>query len=196
VALHPAEAFETWEEAEYFHLQPREESTCATCPDVTCVCPAGIDIPKALMKLNGRMVDLMHRDGVAPPRNGRTANAPAWFGARIITRDVPTELRPGQPHPCRLFVENTGIRPWHPPGMFHRSTIRLVVRVNGANAGTVNLRHPVAHGRRCHFVFDLVAPRECGPIQLELRLVRDHPWRHERDGLLVFSDELPVRENT
>lgn len=196
VALHPAESFETWEEAEYFHLQPRPESTCATCPDVTCSCPAGIDIPKTMVKLNGRMVDLMQRDGVAPPKNGRASLQPAWFAARVVTRDLPSELRAGRPHPCRLFVVNTGIRPWHPPGAFLRSSVRLVVRVNGQDAGAIDLRHRVHHGHRCHFVFDLVAPRECGPLHLELRIVRDHRWRHERDGLLVFSGDIPVREDT
>ena len=78
VALHPAESFETWEQAEYFHMQPRAESTCATCPDVSCACPAGIDIPKTLVRLNGRMVDLMARGGVTPPKSANGSKT--WRG--------------------------------------------------------------------------------------------------------------------
>jgi predicted aldo/keto reductase-like oxidoreductase len=195
VALNPAESFETWDEAEYFRLQPRRESTCATCPDVSCACPAGIDIPKTLTTLNGRMVNLLDRGGVAPPPSVPVRRELAWFAARVVTRDLPSELRQDQSHPCRLFVENTGFRPWHPPGAAHRSIVRLAIEVDGARVGVVNLRETVIHGRRCHFVFDLLAPADCGTLRLCLRLVREHPWRAERAGLVLFNDVIPVREN-
>jgi ferredoxin len=196
VALHPAESFETWEEAEYFHLQPRETSTCATCPDVTCSCPAGIDIPNTLLSLNGKMVDLLRDGGVQPPKDARPPRGPAWFAARLVTRDLPTFVVPGRAHPCRLFVENTGLRPWHHSASLHRRAVRLLIRVNGRDMGAIPLRHRVFSGQRCHFVFELVTPHDCDAIRLELRLVRVNRWRQDRQGLLLFDDELSVREET
>lgn len=196
VALHPAESFETWEEAEYFHLQPRETSTCATCPDVTCACPAGIDIPNTLMNLNDRMVDLLRRGGVQPPKNAQHPSKAAWFGARLITRELPSTIVPGRAHACRLFVENTGLQPWHPSPSLHSRAARLLIRVNGSDTEAIPLRHRVFSGQRCHFVFELVAPPDCPALRLELRLVRTNRWRQEREGLLLFDEELSVREET
>jgi hypothetical protein len=73
--------------------------------------------------------------------------------------------------------------------------VRLAVEVDGARVGTVNLRETVQHGRRCHFVFDLLAPADCRPLRLSLRLVREHPWRAERAGVLLFDAVIPVRKD-
>src|SRR5262249_37159367 len=45
ISLFPGETFETPDEFEYFRLHPNSEASCGACPDVTCSCPAGLDIP-------------------------------------------------------------------------------------------------------------------------------------------------------
>ena len=64
VARYPSESYETWDEVEYFRLHPGEQATCVSCPDVTCGCPYGIDLPHALPVLHVQMIDL--RDRVRP----------------------------------------------------------------------------------------------------------------------------------
>ena len=63
--LHPSGVLEQPDNIEYFRQHPSLASVCATCPDVTCVCPAGIDIPASLITMHSRMVELM-QDGLIP----------------------------------------------------------------------------------------------------------------------------------
>lgn len=195
MSLYPSSPYETWETIEYFRLHPKLEATCGTCPDVTCTCPAGIDVPRALIRLNDKMVERMRRGEVAPPVHLRQAPVGnAWFNARVVIRELPARMRPGRKHLCRLFLENTGLRPWLPHGRRQPFTVRLTARVNGALESVADLRHPVIPRRRCHFVFHLPAPRGCDRARVTLRLVRQDPWGREPRGLLLFDDYIPVRE--
>lgn len=110
MALYPSSPYETWEDVEYFRIHPKVELECATCTNVTCACPTGIDIPKVLSDVHGRMVERMRRGLVAPPVEQREQPLRnAWFEARVITRELPVEMRAGQSYVCRVFVENRGI---------------------------------------------------------------------------------------
>ena len=96
--LHPSGVLEQPDNIEYFRQHPSLESICSTCPDVTCVCPAGIDIPRSLGAMHVQMVGLM-RDGLiaAPPSSPGAICGDAGFGARIVSRDIPgqSHLIPG-----------------------------------------------------------------------------------------------------
>jgi ferredoxin len=194
MSLYPCSPYETWEEVEYFRLHPKLESTCGTCADVTCACPVGIDVPRSLIALHGRMIDHMERGLVAPP-----AHAPPeivggrWFAARVVRRELPGEMS-GQTYLCRLFVENCGLRRWHPPGAPHGSVVRLEVLVDSAKVLSVDLREKVIRGRRCHFVFELAAPSGLASFNLRLQLVRNHPLLRDRRPLVLFCSDIPVRE--
>src|SRR5262245_51915900 len=72
VALHPSETFETWNEVEYFRLHPKDDLACATCSEVTCACPYGIDIPRGLGQLHEQMTDLRDRGLVPAAPDGKT----------------------------------------------------------------------------------------------------------------------------
>ena len=195
MSLYPSSPYETWEQIEYFRLHPSLEATCSTCPDVTCACPSGIDIPQALIGLHEKMVDRMRRGRVAPPVHARKRHiGSGWFSARVVICEMPEEMRAGRQQLCRLFVENTGLRPWLPHGGRQPFTVRLTARVNGASESVADLRHPVFPRRRCHFVFHLLAPRGCDRARVTLRLIRQDPWGRERRGLLLVDDHIPVRE--
>jgi predicted aldo/keto reductase-like oxidoreductase len=73
-------------ELDYFSLDPSKQSTCSTCPEVTCYCPSGIDIPTGLAQIHEDMVGLAEQDLV--PSNSWLTTGEALVGA------VPTGLRP------------------------------------------------------------------------------------------------------
>jgi predicted aldo/keto reductase-like oxidoreductase len=51
----------------YFHLHPGREATCGTCPDVTCSCPSGVDIPANLIQIHQTMVGLREKKQIPSP---------------------------------------------------------------------------------------------------------------------------------
>jgi predicted aldo/keto reductase-like oxidoreductase len=67
-ALHATE-MSAWspDELGYFHLHPSLESICASCPNVTCTCPSGLDIPRELTQVHETMVGLLERKLVPSP---------------------------------------------------------------------------------------------------------------------------------
>jgi len=196
MALYPCSPYETWEDIEYFRLQPRTEAACSTCDNVTCACPAGIDIPSTLIALNEKVVDRMRRGQVQPPVSERVPPVgDRWFSARLVTRELPAELRPQESRTCRVCVENHGMRRWHPPGELHGSTVELQVYVNGRKTASVEVREKVIQGRRCHFVFDLTAPRGSEKVTLRLQLARHHLWLPTFRPLVLFEGYIPVREH-
>jgi hypothetical protein len=200
MSLNPSSPYETWEDVEYFRLHPRPVATCDACPSVTCACPAGIDIPKVLSGLHGRMVDQMRHGLVPPPiaeRPQPVGGEAARFAARVVRRELPASLRPGATHLCRLNLENCGRSPWHARRAPHRAAVRLWVLVDGREVAAARLRHTVFPGARCHFVFELTAPTGRERVNVHLRLARDHPLLPVRGrGLDLFRGDVPIVEET
>jgi predicted aldo/keto reductase-like oxidoreductase len=193
MSLTPASPYETWEEVEYFRLHPSIESACATCTNVTCACPAGIDIPKALISLHGKMLDHMQRGLIAPPVHLRPPDlGNRWFSARIVRYELPQRLSPGEQFTCRVFVENLGVRRWHAPGVWHGSTVRLEVVINGIPLPPVNLRDKVIENRRCHFLFQITAPADVDHLDVELFLARHHRLLGDRHKLKLLYKRIAV----
>jgi predicted aldo/keto reductase-like oxidoreductase len=169
ITHYPSETFETLDRLRYFHLHPRETATCATCPDVTCSCPYGIDIPASLTLVHGRMLAL-RAQGVLPepPPESGDHRPPRPFAAALVTREIPRRLRPGQRETCRLWVENRGTGIWRAPGA--QDGVVLDVELRGAPRCAVPLRHDVEPGTRTHFAFEVEAPAGPGPWRLGLAL--------------------------
>jgi predicted aldo/keto reductase-like oxidoreductase len=195
MSIYPNSPYETSDEWEYFRLHPRIDATCATCTNVTCLCPSGIDIPHSLVDLHGQMLKHLRRGLVAPPLPQRKRLGNRWFGARVVRRELPDRMQPGQTRTCRLFVENLGLRRWHPSGEWHRSVVRLEVFMDDARICTVNVREKIGRSLRCHFAFELTAPHQAPFIDLRLQLVRHHPYLRDRRGLLLFASRIPIGEN-
>jgi len=110
-----------------------------------------------------------------------------------VRRETPEEMAAGERRVCRLFVENTGVRRWHPPGVWHGSVVRLEVSTDAGTHVRVDLREKVIEKRRCHFIFELTAPLDRDFLEVELRLVRDHPWFRDRYGLLLHRQRIAIR---
>lgn len=176
IGIFPGETFETPDEFEYFRLHPSAEAACAACPDVTCSCPAGVDIPASLVRIHGAMCALADAGLVAraPDAGGLLGRARSLGGAwrrraglapRVISREVPSRLRPGDSAVCRLFLENQGRTPWEAGP---RTALR--VYADGRLRQEVALRYVIEPGRRGHFTFELKAPEPCGrhPLRFDL----------------------------
>jgi hypothetical protein len=193
MSLTPASPYETWEEVEYFRLHPKLEATCATCSSITCACPAGIDIPRALAALHEKMLDHMRRGLIAPPVEHRPrAVGNRWFGARVVRCEMAEHILPGERRTCRVYVENCGLRRWHPPGAWHGSSVRLEIVINGVHQSCVDVREKVIEKRRCHFVFDITAPADSDHLDVELFLGRNHRWLADRHKLKLLHRRVLV----
>ncbi len=171
----PCETFEVIDELHYFHLHPGESATCAHCPDVTCHCPAGLDVPRSLMRVHAHMLDLRRRGLLqATPDELQAATVRAALEAVLVSRDVPAALEAGQPGLCRVYLENAGREAWRVPGA-RADTPGVVLRVthDGDELRQVPLRHEVERGARAHFVFTLRAPHEPGAHRLGFALARE-----------------------
>ena len=52
------------------------------------------------------MIEHLEGGLVAPPEDARPKTVGnGWFGARVVRRELPTEMRVRQTYVCRLFVE-------------------------------------------------------------------------------------------
>jgi glutamate-1-semialdehyde aminotransferase/predicted aldo/keto reductase-like oxidoreductase len=191
VALHPSETFETWNEVEYFRLHPKEQATCSTCPDVTCQCPSGLDIPRSLSNLHTQMIELRDK-GLVSAGGSVPAVGGKDFCARVVLRDLPQTLAPGERATARFFVENAGTRSWFTENNPHCSGVALAATIGNDPATQVRLRHDVHPGERCHFVFEVAAPHAPGKLPVKLQLLGEHEGYSEKTGPLLFEGNITI----
>lgn len=193
IHLHPSAVFELPESIEYFRLHPKLEPTCAICPNKTCVCPDGINIPQSLITFHSQMVDLMKRGLIPPPITNREKiygdNA---FGARIVSIDIPKKMEPGEAYLCRLQVENAGVRGWHPDNKELKARVVLGVFIGKMRIQTIEVTQDVHKGNLWHFSFEIKAPRNSTHLRLRLQLLGEHQKFSETLGPIVFEEKIPI----
>jgi hypothetical protein len=191
--LHPSGVLEQPDNIEYFRQHPSLESICSTCPDITCLCPAGIDIPRSLTTMHSQMVGLM-RDGLIPaPDSHRGAiRGDEGFGARIVSMDVPRAMESGRTYLCRLHVENAGERGWLPQHRDYQARVALGIFVDGTRTQTLEVTQDVHRGDRWHFVFEVTPPDNVRRFRLRLQLLGEHQNFSERLCPIVVSEEIVV----
>jgi predicted aldo/keto reductase-like oxidoreductase len=194
MSLYPNSPYETSDEYEYFRLHPALELTCANCPDVTCTCPGGLDVRRLLTNLHEKMLGHI-RDGlVAPPLKDHQRIGNGWFGARIVRRELPKHVKAGETYMCRLFLENTGLRPWHRQGAWHGSFVQLELYLNHMKVGSSSVRERVGRGLRGHFVVEFTVPRQSASVTLTLKLARHHPLLRDRSPLTLVDELISIGE--
>ncbi|HEX5216065.1 MAG TPA: aldo/keto reductase [Vicinamibacterales bacterium] len=193
--VHPSGAFEQPENIEYFRQHASLESVCATCPDVTCVCPDGIDIPRSLTTMHGQMLELMRHGVIAPPESQKhEIRGDAGFGARVVSADVPKVMAPGRPSSCRLRVENAGERGWLPNYPELQARVALAIFVDGTRTRTFDVTQNIHRGERWHIAFEVTPPSGVRRFELRVRLLGEHQNFSERLAPLVFSEQITVAE--
>jgi predicted aldo/keto reductase-like oxidoreductase len=147
--------FETPPGLHYFELHPSSSVTCSTCPDITCSCPFGLDVPAALIHAHERMLRLAEL-GVLPVHAKQTPRV-SPFAARLISREVPARLRSGETGVLRLVVENSGTQSWVPWSA--SGAPAMEVSLNGEMVAHRRLRQEIPPGERCHLTC-AVGPRQ------------------------------------
>jgi predicted aldo/keto reductase-like oxidoreductase len=191
--VHPSVAFEQPDNIEYFRQHPSLESICATCPDVTCVCPDGIDIPKSLTALHTQMLGLMREGSIAPPDGQpREIRGDASFAARVVSMDVPRLMEAGRTYMCRLRVENAGWRSWLPDYPELRARVSLAIYVHGVRTKTFDIEQNIHRGERWHVAFEVAPPSGVRRFTVRVRLLGEHQGFSEHLGPLVLSEEIDV----
>ncbi|MFO7598987.1 MAG: aldo/keto reductase, partial [Candidatus Desulfacyla sp.] len=191
---YPSAVFEQPEGIEYFRLHPQLDPICGGCPNPTCACPDGINIPQNLKELHLQMVDLMRQGLIRPPETekGRLCGDVS-FGARIVSMDIPKIMAPGKTYLCRLLIENAGERGWHASSKVHQARVMLGVFVEGERIQTIEVTQDVRKGGRWHFVFEVTAPQGVNRFRLRLHLLGEHQGFSETLGPMLLSKKIPVR---
>jgi predicted aldo/keto reductase-like oxidoreductase len=168
--LYPSAPFEVSSNLQYFKLHPSEQSLCETCADRTCRCPAGIDIPREMMAIHRKMLELRDR-GLVPAVDGRPEDWASGrpYAAKVLGREIPTAGRVGEAATVRVHLRNIGTRTWHRDAGNGGGRITMVATVDGRQQATLPLRHDVWPGGQCHFAFGLeLASAGQHDLQLEL----------------------------
>ena len=184
--LFPSETFETADSQSYFVLHRADQATCATCPEQTCSCPSGLDIPLRLTQAHELMQDLKRRELVAPP------GPPAGSWARLVHQDFPPgPFEPGEEIVVRLGLANCGEQPWQAAAGTGASRPELLVSVNGRAVQKVPLRHYVHPGHRGHFAFAL-RPLPAGAHRVRFDLLPED----EQKPLALSEVSIVVRSSS
>jgi glutamate-1-semialdehyde aminotransferase/predicted aldo/keto reductase-like oxidoreductase len=193
INLYPAAVFEQPENIEYFRLHPQLESVCAACPNMTCACPDGINIPQSLKDIHSQMVDLMGQGLIPPPDSNKgRIYGDLTFAARIVSMDIPKRMEPGKAYLCRLQLENAGKRGWLPESREHKASVVLGAFVEEKRIQAIEVTQDVHRGSRWHFLFEITAPRNVHRFRLRLQLLGEHQRFSESLGPIVFSQNILV----
>lgn len=190
---HRAMTFETLDRLRYQMLHPWDEAACATCTQVTCECPEGIDIPKTLIVLH-RDMRVLEEQGFLPlvsasaPARQKDSQQP--FSAVLFSREVPAFLERGREYTLRLTVENTGTQTWVPTRI--SGAVHLALFLDDQPERRENLRGETPPGEKCNFALQLRAALEPGSHVFRFVLVYD-PMHAERDSVELMALNLEVR---
>lgn len=192
ISAYPSETFETPPQYEYFGLHPRPQATCATCTDVTCACPFGIDIPRSLMRLHEHMGTIAAAAGV--PGVGHALDRPAGadWAARLVHVALPAGTADSASPRVALQVANVGSEPWLTgSAAWPRPRVALRVDVDGREAQWEPLREHVSPGCRGHFAFRL-PPLAAGDRRLRLTLVSQTADGQPSREIVLHEATVPV----
>jgi glutamate-1-semialdehyde 2,1-aminomutase len=165
------EAFMADERYDYFRLHPAASLACATCVEQTCLCPQGLEIPKALARIHDRVLQLT-ADGHHPGQADGPVVSTACHGVRVLSRDVPARMAAGARGVGRFIVENSGQTIWLAPQYTRnsREAVAITVSVGGRRSGRAPLRTNVSAGQRSSLVVDFRAPRRPGVYDFQVDL--------------------------
>jgi predicted aldo/keto reductase-like oxidoreductase len=188
----PSETYETWDDVEYFNLHPSEASICATCPNVTCVCPYEIDIPTSLQGLHAEMLSLAQRGLIRAPDFLKTAPVgDAGFAAKVVLVDLSARGDAGTVV-GRIYLQNSGQRGWFADdSKYPKARVALGVFIDNVEVERVALRsdtHPP--DGRAHFPFELPAATVARGGRLDLVLLGEHLGYDPNAGLVMHTTDL------
>jgi len=192
IANYPSETFETPDTHEYFLLHPDDESICGRCENVTCACINGINIPVSLTRIHSLMKELRSK-GVVPPAEVReTRGDKKGYRAKIIMKDLPAKVTPGEKaHGC-LYLENSGQQPWYAHARRKQPKIVLAVSIAKTLLQTIQLRNDVHPMQRTHFPFELSTPQGDDTLIFSFSLAEVSHWNRRKPVLHLAEHKIAI----
>lgn len=166
-----SETFMYHEPDNYFDLVPGELA-CVTCTNQSCLCPQGLEVPAALMRVHTTMVGLQAQGahpGSTPGIHAREVRG--HHSLRVIHAEV-DDSRADGPWVARFFLHNTGDQMW--PCLPHVRDPKLaqavVLFVNGRVHAVAPLRQNFSPDERGYAILECDVPTEPGPHTLAFAL--------------------------
>lgn len=146
IAERGASPFETPDDKRYFDLHDATDgAACDACPDMTCRCPVGIDIPEQLSARHRRMMVRL-ANGDEPATSPSVIEPVVPLDARLLSRSWNGSF-------AVAAVKNVGINGW--PATGNGVGPHLQYRVGGKVVARSDLRVPITVGEIAYFPFDL-----------------------------------------
>lgn len=157
------ETFMADDRENYFALHPSDVLACAECDNQSCLCPQGLEVPKALAEVHATVRALRatgrHPGPIELPAPPAIATSHYPF---VVSR----ELIPGRggPSVARFLVQNVGEEMW--TAFSHIAdpavAVGVGVTVDGVLTGKTPLRQNICPGQRSPVVVEFDAPSAPG----------------------------------
>ena len=93
------------------------------------------------------------------------------YSAKVLSRELPTQLKSGERTTIRLHIRNKGARIWNHRAENREPLVSLRVFLDERLLETVRLRQSVLPTADCHFAFELHTPMPAGSHRLVMKLI-------------------------
>jgi predicted aldo/keto reductase-like oxidoreductase len=189
-----ADIFDAIDRHHYFRIHPSTTLTCTTCDDQTCLCPSGLDIPKALAEAHAQVVEMRRRGQMHPPPAEAESNTVrGHVSARALLIEVPPSFVSGEKGVCQIWLENVGEAPWVPTsGPPDGRRLYLRAAAGAYPLAECNLRLRVEPRERVFFAFHLYAPRRAGTYAVSFELVTPTSDKRPEESTTICKRDLRV----
>ena len=150
-----AMVFETIDSLQYRKLHPGNVPTCSICPDKTCRCSVGLDIPALLCQIHATMLHWEKINWLPSPAAMEPVTAVTDFGARLFAYDLPNNPETKKEYSSTVIIKNVGLSSWCPA----KQPFNMNVKFRHRLLAHVPLRGEIPTGVNAHFSFQLKFPQ-------------------------------------
>jgi glutamate-1-semialdehyde 2,1-aminomutase len=149
----------------YFDLHPAGVLACVTCAERTCLCPQGLDVPAALVRVDTRMHALRGtRQHPGPSAEFAQRTIDGRYRVLVLTADVPARVTPGEAAVARFLLRNRGPERWPATQHVQDGTpgMAVGVSINGTLTAAIPLRNTICPDDASPVVFEFPVPSAPG----------------------------------
>jgi hypothetical protein len=166
------ETFMADDRENYFALHPPDVLACAECDNRSCLCPQGLEVPRALAGIH-ETVRALRTAGRHPGPIDRLAAPPAAapHAPVLISREILWGV--DAPSVARFLVQNAGDAMW--TAFSHVAdpavAVAVGVSIDGVLTATTPLRQNICPGQRSPVVVEFDSPPAPGAQRVEFHLL-------------------------
>jgi predicted aldo/keto reductase-like oxidoreductase len=182
------ETFMADDRENYFALHPAAVLACAECDNRSCLCPQGLEVPRALADIHDTMRTLRASgrhpgpiDQLAPPVTA------APHVPLVVSREILWGA--GTPSVARFLVQNAGDAMWTAVSHIADPAVAVAVGVSidGVLTGRTPLRQNISPGQRSPVVVEFDAPPDPGAHRVDFHLMPLGAPALDRSATPLFS---------